>query len=1285
MSRVSIFPSPTINVFYAHHPLKVICDSGATSSLIRYSVVVRCNMPMKPTVHTASQADGTSKMKPMGEISITVTKGCFHFKLEAVVVEDLDCDILGGMPFLKTNCIVLDIPNDKLTVQGKYEIPYTCTETTKQTVPVKSSSIQSYLLKASKPSVVWPDEYVELEAPQDFSDGDIIALEPRMDSNMSSWVQPTVTTVVSSTVRLPNLTDQPVVIKKHQHLVQVHRATTPSLVSHPSSPVRSKSVTPALSSNFSKHVTIDPSNVLSADEQRAFHQLHSRYDNVFNPRIGAYNDVSGRVRAHINMGPVDPPVNKGHLPSYGNQKMVLLQQKMDELEDLGVLARPEDVGIVVEHVSPSFLVKKANGDHRLVTAFNSIAAYAKPVPTKSTSSEEILRFLAQYRYIIKTDMTKQFFQLPMTKSSMKYLGVITPYKGIRVYTRAAMGMPGSTEHLDELTSRIFGDMVEAGKVIKIADDLYAGADSIPNLLDIWEELLMKMEQNNLRLSATKTVICPISTTILGWQWSQGTIAPSPHKLSPLTTAEKPKTVKALRSWCGAYKFLKSCVPSYSILLADLEAATAGKESKEAIVWTKELTAAFSRAQDALKSAKAITIPRPTDQLVITTDGCTNPGGIGAVLFVMRGKISQVGGYFSARLRPHQKKWLPCEVEALAIATAISHWSPYMLNSRKQTQVLTDSRPCVQAYSRLQKGQFSASARISSFLSTVSKYNVTVQHIPGSQNLPADFHSRHPVECTAEACKICAFVKECEDSAVRSVNVLDVEEGRSPMPFLTLSTWKATQQDCPHLRRTYAHLVQGTRPARKASGMKEVRAYLRSCTIGRDGLLVVRKSVPFARSRDMIVVPQHILHGLLSALHLRLSHPSRHQLAKLFHRYYFALGAEQAIADVSSGCAHCAALASLPKEVEDFSTSKTPTKPGEYFAADVMCRARQKILVVRECFSQFTITRVIPDEKSSTLRDSLLECTAELKSPSGCIVRVDGGTGFGSLIKDIFLSKHGINLEQGRIKNRNKNPIAEKAVQELEIEIKRCFPEGGPLSHSHLAMCTATLNARIRNRGLSAREILFQRDDHTGVQLNFSDDVLAHRQFENRQDNHRSSALSQAPKGRHATRADVNVGDLVYIKSDGDKHTAREKYIVVQADWDHILAKKLKGSQFRSKLYKLRYSEVYPVPLPKYVPPVTCQPDRTSDLHVYERPEDLQLYTPACKESVSSLQPTETETIEQWQPDPQIDNVLECEASNDLDAVTSPTTTEDAFDISVPAPVRPKRVTKQPAYLKDYVT
>ena len=113
-----------------------------------------------------------------------------------------------------------------------------------------------------------------------------------------------------------------------------------------------------------------------------------------------------------------------------------------------------------------------------------------------------MAFLAGLNFIIKTDMTKQFFQLPMLKSSMKYLGTLTPFKGLRVYTRAAMGMPGSTEHLDQLMSRVLGNLMREGIMIKLADDLYTGGNTIPDLLYNWERILQCLEANNLRLSAS---------------------------------------------------------------------------------------------------------------------------------------------------------------------------------------------------------------------------------------------------------------------------------------------------------------------------------------------------------------------------------------------------------------------------------------------------------------------------------------------------------------------------------------------------------------------------------------------------------------------------------------------------------------------------------------------------------------------------------------------------------------------------------------------------------------
>ena len=117
------------------------------------------------------------------------------------------------------------------------------------------------------------------------------------------------------------------------------------------------------------------------------------------------------------------------------------------------------------------------------------------------------------------DLKSAFHQIPLAKTSMKYCGVVTLFKGIRVYARAAMGMPGSETALEELMSHVLGDLIQEGIVTKIADDLFCGGKTPHQLLVNLRRTLQALHHCNLRLSANKSVICPKTTTILGWIWS----------------------------------------------------------------------------------------------------------------------------------------------------------------------------------------------------------------------------------------------------------------------------------------------------------------------------------------------------------------------------------------------------------------------------------------------------------------------------------------------------------------------------------------------------------------------------------------------------------------------------------------------------------------------------------------------------------------------------------------------------------------------------------------------
>ena len=135
------------------------------------------------------------------------------------------------------------------------------------------------------------------------------------------------------------------------------------------------------------------------------------------------------------------------------------------------------------------------------------------------------------------------------------------------------------------------------------------------------------------------------------------------------------------------------------------------------------------------------------------------------------------------------------------------------------------------------------------------------------------------------------------------------------------------------------------------------------------------------------------------------------------------------------------------------------------------------------------------------------------------------------------------------------------------------PSGGPISEVQLHLVVETLNTHIRNRGLSSREILFQRDQHTNNQLNINDINLAEQQSSIREKNHLPSALSKARGNPRAEQQNLIVGNLVFIKGEGSKFQARDRYIIVSIEGSHAIIQKL-GTQFMSRQYKVPLNQLY---------------------------------------------------------------------------------------------------------------
>ena len=321
-------------------------------------------------------------------------------------------------------------------------------------------------------------------------------------------------------------------------------------------------------------------------------------------------------------------------------------------------------------------------------------------------------------------------------------------------------------------------------------------------------------------------------------------------------------------------------------------------------------------------------------------------------------------------------------------------------------------------------------------------------------------------------------------------------------------------------------------------------------IAKDGCLVVNKRDQNFITRELIVIPEDITVGLLYALHLNLNHPTPFQLSKLIDTRFFILNKEAKIRQITESCTLCASVARLPNEIQNFKPNEMPEHPGQSFTVDVLKLNKKLIMVTVDNFSGFISTVFIKSEKSEDLLEGIILTTSPFRSSVSTNIRVDQAPGFKSLSKQANLKDFNITLELGHAKNKNALALVDKKIKELEDEMKK-LSNNSVVNVKILSKATMIVNEKIRHQGLSSKEILFSRDQFNNKNLSLVDDQLA-------QDKMTKRKLSNQQHATSIDRSQPNVekGNIVLLKAEGDKHNKRDLYIVLDANDSDLIVSKL---------------------------------------------------------------------------------------------------------------------------------
>ena len=517
-----------------------------------------------------------------------------------------------------------------------------------------------------------------------------------------------------------------------------------------------------------------------------------------------------------------------------------------------------------------------------------------------------------------------------------------------------------------------------------------------------------------------------------------------------------------------------------------------------------------------------------------------------------------------------------------------------------------------------------------------------------------------------------------------VNIADITTGTSKMPFVNRPAWISLQADCPDLRRCHAHLKQGTRPSKKLTNIKDVKRYLQHSTIARDGLLVVPHKEAFSPVKERIVVPRKVLPGLLTALHIKLVHPSMFQLKQVFSRYFFALDIDSALRTTNENCHTCFSL----KKVDHTSpsvpalTSDPPPVIGLSFAGDVLRRERQFILVLRESVTSLTLACIIDSEDHLELRNGLIRLCVGLIPLDGpsAIIRTDPAPGFQKLVQDSILAQHRIVIELGRVKNINKNPIAERSVQEVEDEILKLDRDRSTITNAQLAVAVANLNSRLRFQGLSSREMWTQRDQFTSTPLPLDDQKLIEKQHHRRLANNMFHN-DKMSKQSSANDSAIPTGTIVYINAERNKSQSRPRYIVASQDGPWYLIKKFSGNQLRNHSYKVHRNQLSFIPVPDASSP--AEPNHVLFDNDYEADDNVLPNVDTTSDTPSEVATNMPSDITTYTPAVYLPPAALTDPAPSVPAINTPNTQQRIPDSDQVVRSRPKRQTRLPTRFEDF--
>ena len=465
------------------------------------------------------------------------------------------------------------------------------------------------------------------------------------------------------------------------------------------------------------------------DFKKLAKEVLTKYPNLTKPGIGRIPSME----AQLELTTPDPkPVYLRARP-VAHAMIQKTDEELDHLEQNDIIERIP----VSDWAQPIVVVPRANGKKvRICGDFKvGINKYLKLEEYPLKNIRHALDNIGNGAKFSKLDISAAFLHMPVRESDQKFL-VVNTHRGLYRFKRMSNGLANAPAVWQKYIEGVLAGI--NGTECVIDDIIITGATDEEHLQRL-EEVLRRLNEQNIRLNADKCAFFEKSVTYCGFKLQSQEIHKCPDKIEAIQNAPSPENVSDLKSFLGLIQFYASFAPRLAELARPLYDLL---KSSAKFHWSAEKQQAFEAVKKELCSPSVLVPFDSTKPLLLATDA--SPWGIAAVLsHRFPDETERPIAYYSRMLTDTERKYSQIDKEALGIKCGVEKFFYYLFGRR--FTLITDSRPLVQIFSP-DKGLPALSAtRMQHYSIYLTGFNFDIIYRSTHQHGNVDALARLPVK------------------------------------------------------------------------------------------------------------------------------------------------------------------------------------------------------------------------------------------------------------------------------------------------------------------------------------------------------------------------------------------------------------------------------------------------------------------------------------------------------------------------------------------------------------